>query len=51
MTKSTKKSGLVVKSSVKSGGSSINHSKVALKVKSGVKSGGSSINHNRQLLS
>jgi hypothetical protein len=57
MTKSTKKAGLVVKSSVKSGGSSINHNRGALSskksglvVKSTVKSGGSSINHNRRLL-
>ena len=50
MTKSTKKSGLVVKSSVKSGGLNINHAKVALKVKSGLKSGGLNINHSRSLL-
>jgi hypothetical protein len=57
MTKSTKKAGLVVKSSVKSGGGSLNHSRCALRVKkaalivkSGVKSGGGSLNHNRPLL-
>ena len=57
MIKSTKKAGLAVKSSVKSGGTSINHTRVALSakkaglvVKSSVKPGGTSINHSRQLL-
>jgi hypothetical protein len=57
MTKSTKKAGLVVKSSVKSGGMSVNHSrptlsvkKAGLSVKSSLKSGGMSVNHSRVCL-
>jgi len=57
MTKSTKKAGLVVKSSVKSGGMPYNHSrsqlspkKSGLIVKSTVKSGGMPYNHSRQAL-
>jgi hypothetical protein len=55
MTKSTKKAGLVVKSSVKSGGMPYNHNRAALKksgllVKSSVKSGGMPYNHNRSAL-
>jgi hypothetical protein len=50
MTKSTKKAGLVVKSSVKAGGININHSKAGLVVKSRVKAGGININHCHVLL-
>jgi len=58
MTKSTKKAGLVVKSSVKSGSGGLNHSrsvlsakKSALVVKSSVKSGSGGLNHSRLFLS
>jgi hypothetical protein len=57
MTKSTKKAGLVVKSAIKAGGISINHSrplnppkKSGLVIKSNVKAGGISINHSRATL-
>jgi hypothetical protein len=53
--KRNKKSGLVVKSTVKAGGFSINHNRAVLRksglaVKSSVKAGGFSINHNRVLM-
>jgi hypothetical protein len=54
MTKSTKKAGLVVKSSLKSGGVGLNHNralkKTGLTVKSSVKVGGVGLNHSRTLL-
>jgi hypothetical protein len=54
MTKSTKKSGLVVKSTVKAGGLGFNHNRprlaAGLVVKSKVKVGGLGFNHNRTLL-
>jgi hypothetical protein len=55
MTKSTKKAGLVVKSSVKAGGIGLNHNrslkKAGLAVKTSVKVGGIGLNHTRSLLS
>jgi len=56
MTKSTKKAGLVVKSSVKAGGFVLNHNrtlagkKAGLVVKSTVKAGGFVLNHSRAFL-
>jgi hypothetical protein len=44
--KSTKNS-LSVKTSIKAGGLSFNHNRLALKVKSAVKAGGLRFNHNR----
>jgi len=58
MTNSTKKAGLVIKSSVKAGGFWQNHNrnvatakKSALKVKSNVRAGGFTENHNRAVVS
>jgi len=58
MIKSTKKAGLVVKSSLKSGGIATNHNrplaqsarKAGLTVKAGLKSGGIATNHCRSML-
>jgi hypothetical protein len=57
MTKSTKKAGLVVKSSVKTGALGLNHGrsvlsakKAGLVVKSSVKTGALGLNHSRRLL-
>ena len=50
MKNSTKKTGLVVKSSLKSGAIATNHGKAALKVKSGARAGGIFTNPNRSPL-
>jgi hypothetical protein len=50
--KTSKKSGLTIKTNVKAGGLSVNHSRASLKkaglaIKTNVKAGGLSVNHNR----
>jgi len=55
MTKSTKKAGLVVKSSVKVGGVGVNHNRQQLKkaglvVKTAIRVGGVGVNHTRVAL-
>ena len=48
--KTSKKTALTVKSSLKAGYAGSNHNKAALKVRSGAKAGGIATNHNRALL-